>query len=331
MVSIRETGSPNGGQEPLLKTNLPLELFNRGKVRDTYRLPRLEFPSALVPLYYGDYSDSMDPIPERFLMVATDRVSAFDVVLPAGIPDKGRVLNLMSAFWFEKTRHLSSNHLVRVVKNPTDLGAYGQFPDYVSQRSMTVRPAERIDVECVVRGYLSGSAWVEYSQYGTIHGQPAPSGLRESDKLPEPIFTPTTKADIGHDKPISLNGLANMVGSDLAQKLEKKSIAVYQSAADYARSRGIIIADTKMEFGFIDGQLCLIDELLTPDSSRFWDVETYSSGGPQPSFDKQYLRDWLTVSGWNKEPPAPSIPDDVVQRTAEKYREAYRRLTGKTL
>lgn len=306
---IHETDLSNGGQGPLLESRLPdLELVHRGKVRDTYRLSKLSL-----------------------LMITTDRVSAFDVVLPIGIPDKGKVLNFMSAFWFEKTRQIIPNHLVTVVRNPTQLAAYCQFPDSVGQRSMVVREARRIDVECVVRGYLSGSAWAEYSKSGTIHGQPAPSGLKESDQLPEAIFTPTTKADTGHDKPILLKDLANLVGSDLARQLNQKAILVYNFAAEYALSRGIIIADTKMEFGFIDGRLCLIDELLTPDSSRFWDQETYQPGRPQASFDKQYLRDWLIVSGWNREPPAPSIPEDVVQRTAEKYREAYRRLVSAKL
>lgn len=299
-----ETDSLNGGREPLTETNLPLKLVYRGKVRDTYRLD------------------------DHLLMVATDRVSAFDVVLPAGILDKGRVLNLMSAFWFNKTVHIVPNHLIAVVGSLDQISGYGQFPDYVTQRSMVVRPAQRIDVECVVRGYLSGSAWAEYSRKGMIHGQPAPSGLKESDQLPEPIFTPTTKAETGHDQSLSLYTLGVMIGTELARELKEKSIAVYRFAEKYARRRGLVLADTKMEFGFIDGQLCLIDELLTPDSSRFWDLEAYSPGRPQPSFDKQYLRDWLTASGWNREPPAPPIPDDVVQRTAEKYREAYQRLTG---
>ncbi len=291
---------------PLLEADLP-NLFYRGKVRDTFSL--------------DDY----------LLMVSTDRISAFDVVLPAAIPDKGRVLNLLSAFWFDKTAAIIPNHMMAVVENTAQLAPYGDFPDYLCHRSMMVRRAERIDVECVVRGYLSGSAWAEYAKSGTVHGQPLLTGLRESEPLPQPLFTPTTKADTGHDLPISLGALASLVGAELARELEEKAITVYRFADDYARSRGIIIADTKMEFGFIEGRLSLIDELLTPDSSRFWDAAAYAPGQPQPSFDKQYLRDWLTASGWNKEPPAPSIPDDVLERTAEKYREAYRRLVGQEL
>lgn len=290
-------------QEPLMTTDLsPLELFHRGKVRDTY--------------YLGDW----------LLVVTTDRISAFDVVLPTGIPDKGWVLNMLSAFWFEKTRHIIPNHLETVVEGSGQLANFGRLPDYLNYRSMIVRPADRIDVECVVRGYLSGSAWAEYSRYGTIHGQPMPPDLKESDQLPEPIFTPTTKAETGHDEPVSFSDLVNQVGSELAEKLKEKSMAVYQFAQEYALSRGIIIADTKMEFGLIDGHLALIDELLTPDSSRFWPAATYSPGRSQPSFDKQYVRDWLVAVRWNKEPPAPYLPPDVVRHTAEKYREAYRQI-----
>lgn len=307
MVSKHEMDLSDGGQNLVFETNLPgYELLYRGKVRDTYR--------------FG----------ENLLMIATDRVSAFDVVLPTVISDKGRILNLLSAFWFRQTSHIVPNHLIGVFGEITRYTPPSSL-EFLSERSMIVKKAKRIDVECVVRGYLSGSAWAEYSKNGTIHGQPAPSGLRESDKLPEPIFTPTTKAETGHDQPISIKNLVDLVGSELAGQLEEKTTRVYQFAADFARERGIIIADTKMEFGFIDGQLCLIDELLTPDSSRFWDLETYQPGGSQPSFDKQFLRDWLTASGWNREPPVPQIPTDVVLQTAEKYREAYRRLTGKSL
>ena len=300
----------------LLETDLP-NLYYRGKVRDTYEI------------------DS-----DKFLLVATDRVSAFDVVLPAGIPDKGIVLNQLSAFWFEKTAHIVPNHMIELVNDVNWLNStYGEklcsgyysFPEYVARRSMVVRKAERIDVECVVRGYISGSAWAEYQKSGAICGIKLPGGLRDSEQLPEPIFTPTTKAETGHDEPITMEQMRDMIGDALTQEIVDKSMDVYDYAARCARSRGIIIADTKMEFGMVNGNLILIDELLTPDSSRFWDADTYSPGKPQPSFDKQPLRDWLSGSGWNKEPPAPELPLEVVQGTADRYREAYRRITGKEL
>jgi len=300
----------------LLETDLP-NLYYRGKVRDTYEI------------------DS-----DKFLLVATDRVSAFDVVLPAGIPDKGIVLNQLSAFWFEKTAHIVPNHMIELVNDVNWLNStYGEklcsgyysFPEYVARRSMVVRKAERIDIECVVRGYLSGSAWAEYQKSGAICGIKLPGGLRDSEQLPEPIFTPTTKAETGHDEPITMEQMRDMIGDALTQEIVDKSMDVYDYAARCARSRGIIIADTKMEFGMVNGNLILIDELLTPDSSRFWDADTYSPGKPQPSFDKQPLRDWLSGSGWNKEPPAPELPLEVVQGTADRYREAYRRITGQEL
>ena len=300
----------------LLETDLP-NLFYRGKVRDTYEVAD-----------------------DQFLLIATDRVSAFDVVLPAGIPDKGIVLNQFSAFWFEQTAHIMPNHLIEVVNDVNWLNStYGErvcsgyysYPPYVARRSMIVRRAERIDVECVVRGYISGSAWDEYQKSGTICGITLPEDLRESEQLLQPIFTPTTKADTGHDEPITIEEMRGLIGEALTQEIMEKSLAIYDYAAQYARGRGIIIADTKMEFGMVNGKLILIDELLTPDSSRFWDVETYSPGKPQPSFDKQPLRDWLSASGWNKEPPAPELPPEIVESTAERYREAYRRLTGKEL
>ena len=300
----------------LLETDLP-NLFYRGKVRDTYEVAD-----------------------DQFLLIATDRVSAFDVVLPAGIPDKGIVLNQFSAFWFEQTSHIVPNHLIEVVNDVNWLNStYGErvcsgyysYPPYVARRSMIVRRAERIDVECVVRGYISGSAWDEYQKSGTICGITLPEDLRESERLPQPIFTPTTKADTGHDEPITIEEMRGLIGEALTREIMEKSLAIYDYAAQYARGRGIIIADTKMEFGMVNGKLILIDELLTPDSSRFWDVETYSPGKPQPSFDKQPLRDWLSASGWNKEPPAPELPLEIVESTAERYREAYRRLTGKEL
>lgn len=292
------------------ETSLP-NLYYRGKVRDTYHLDG------------------------HLLIVATDRVSAFDVVLPTPIPDKGRVLNLLSAFWFAKTAHIVPNHLVAVVDSLDSLRPFTNeldlYPHYLVYRSMVVRRAERLPVEAVVRGYLSGSAWAEYRTHGTIGGQPMPPELVESEVLPEPMFTPTTKAESGHDQPITLEDMAKEFGAALAQEIRENTIALYGFAAAYALERGLIIADTKMEFGLIDGKLCLIDELLTPDSSRFWDAADYRPGGSQPSFDKQYLRDWLTASGWNQEPPAPRLPDEVVAMTADKYREAYRRLTGEDL
>jgi len=295
----------------LSQADLPLPLFCRGKVRDTYDLG------------------------EKLLIISTDRISAFDVVLPCPIPDKGLVLNQLSCFWFQKTRHLMPNHLVTSIDTPDSiiphLPARIAVPDYLPGRSMIVLKAERIPVECVVRGYLSGSAWAEYRKTGTISGMAVPPNLQESQELPQPLFTPTTKAESGHDQPLSKKELENLVGKDLAGDLEEKSLAIYQYARNYAISRGIIIADTKFEFGFIGGNLILIDELLTPDSSRFWDAAQYATGGSQPSFDKQPVRDWLVASGWNKEPPAPMLPSDVIEATAHRYREAYHRLTGKTL
>jgi phosphoribosylaminoimidazole-succinocarboxamide synthase len=292
-------------------TDLPLPLFCRGKVRDTY------------------YLDGM------LLIISTDRLSAFDVVLPDPIPDKGQVLNQLSRFWFEKTSQVMSNHLVASVDATDSLKAYFPDktapPDYLLGRSMITIKAERVPVECVVRSYLSGSAWSEYKKAGTISGMPAPKGLQESQELPQAIFTPTTKAEAGHDEPLSKKELENLVGQATAAKLEESSLAVYQFARDYARGRGVIIADTKFEFGFADGKLILIDELLTPDSSRFWDASQYVVGRSQPSFDKQPVRDWLTASGWNKEPPAPNLPPEVIEATTRRYREAYERLTGRTL
>jgi phosphoribosylaminoimidazole-succinocarboxamide synthase len=273
-------------------------------------------------------------------MIATDRISAFDSVLPCGIPDKGIVLNQLSAFWFQKTAHIVPNHLIEVVDDANWLNqAYGDkvcagnysFPPYVARRSMIIRKAERIDIECVVRGYISGSAWAEYQEKGTICGSPFSRGLVESEKLPVPIFTPTTKADSGHDEPITLTEMKNLVGEIRTVELMEKSLSIYRYAHDYALERGIIIADTKFEFGMVGGEAILIDELLTPDSSRFWEADKYKAGQSQPSFDKQPVRDWLVAAGWNKEPPAPMLPQDVIEQTAERYREAYRQLTGKAL
>jgi len=297
----------------LLNTDLPLPLFFRGKVRDTYNLENL------------------------LLMVATDRISAFDSVLPCGIPDKGLVLNQLSIFWFRQTQNLAPNHLIESIDDVHHLDSYltaesrFPYPSYLIGRSMVVKKVKRVLVECVVRGYLAGSGWEEYQQYGTVSGIPLAKGLKQSQELPQPIFTPTTKADSGHDEPLSMDKMKKLVGKIVAEELQEKSLTIYNFAREYARARGIIIADTKMEFGLDDGRLILIDELLTPDSSRFWEAELYKAGQSQPSYDKQPVRDWLIESGWNKEPPAPTLPPEVIEATAERYRQAYERLTGRKL
>ncbi|MCJ7743125.1 MAG: phosphoribosylaminoimidazolesuccinocarboxamide synthase [Dehalococcoidales bacterium] len=297
----------------LMTTDLSLPLFIRGKVRDTYDL--------------GD----------RLLIVATDRISAFDVVLPCGIPDKGQVLNQLSAFWFDQTRNIIPNHLIEVIDDVKSLNRYRPkgsrtaYPAFLARRSMIVKKVARLPVECVVRGYLAGSAWVEYQQSGMVSGMSLPEGLKESQKLPQPLFTPTTKAETGHDQPLTMKEMEKLVGQARAAEIREKSLAVYNFAWEYALGRGIIIADTKMESGLLDGKLILIDELLTPDSSRFWDARQYRVGQSQPSYDKQPVRDWLVQSGWNKEPPAPMLPPEVIQATTKRYREAYERLTGKKL
>src|ERR1700722_13231597 len=290
-------------QTPVLETNVSgLKLRGRGKVRDIYEDPRH---------------------PDRLLIVATDRISAFDYILATGIPDKGRVLTQMSLFWFDFLKETVPNHLLS-----TDMTG---LPAELEGRSMWVKRANMFDVECVARGYLSGSGWKEYQQTGAVCGIALPPGLRESDALPEPIFTPATKAVTGHDENISFDEMAKIVGANAAEKLRDLTLGIYKKAADYARTRGIIIADTKFEFGMIDGKIILADEVLTPDSSRFWPLESYAPGGAQPSYDKQYVRDYLESIHWNKQPPAPALPDDVARRTGEKYREAYRELTGKPL
>ena len=297
----------------LLNTNLPMPVFIRGKVRDTYDLGN------------------------GLLIVATDRISAFDVVLPCGIPDKGKVLTQLSAFWFEKTAGIMTNHLVEVVDDENILDRFlppasrFSYPDYLRGRSMLVKKVHRVPIECVVRGYLSGSAWAEYQQSGSICGIRLPKGLKESQELPEPIFTPTTKADTGHDEPMTMAGVERLVGKTLAEGIREKSLAIYNFARQYALERGIIIADTKMEFGLDNYKLILIDELLTPDSSRFWEASQYKVGQSQPSYDKQPVRDWLEESGWDKQPPAPMLPEEVIEATAKRYREAYERLTGEKL
>ena len=284
----------------ITETNLP-DLLYRGKVRDTYPVDD-----------------------DKLLMIATDRISAFDVVLPTGIPNKGAVLNQISAFWFDKTSHIVPNHLIELAADRSDL----KIPDEVTKRAMVVKKADRIDVECVVRGFITGSAWSEYKRSGTVQGRPMPTGLQEGDQFPEVLFTPTTKAEVGHDENMSYDEVVGMVGQEMADRLRDTTIEVYEFARDFAKERGIIIADTKLEFGTIDGELTLIDELLTPDSSRFWDVTGYEPGKSQPNFDKQFVRDWLDASGWDHEPPAPELPEDVVARTTERYAEAFSKLTG---
>jgi len=293
--------------QPILETNLTgVPLLNRGKVRDIYDI--------------GD----------QLLIVATDRLSAFDVVMPNPIPDKGRVLTQMSLFWFELTEDIVENHLNTA--DPTEYPArIGQHIDLLAGRSMLVRRAEVVPVECVVRGYLAGSGWAEYRQSGTVCGIELPAGLREADRLPEPIFTPATKAESGHDENISPEQAMEMVGADVYRELESFSLSVYTKAANYARERGIILADTKFEFGHAGGKLILIDEVLTPDSSRFWPVDDYAPGRSQKSFDKQPVRDYLNSLDWDKTPPAPELPAEVVEGTSRRYREALRLLTGQDL
>ncbi|HTS48298.1 MAG TPA: phosphoribosylaminoimidazolesuccinocarboxamide synthase [Bryobacteraceae bacterium] len=292
---------------PIFETSLPgIERCARGKVRDVY--------SA------GDF----------LVIVATDRLSAFDYILPAPIPDKGRVLTALTVFWLDLLRDIVPNHFVSA--NVDDYPAqFHPYRDQLEGRSMLVHRAKMIDIECVARGYISGSGWKDYRKDGKICGIQLPAGLRESDALPQPIFTPATKAKSGHDENVAFEAVTAQLGPALAGRLSELTLAIYKRAASYAETRGIIIADTKFEFGFLGDQLILADEVLTPDSSRFWPRNTYQPGGPQPSFDKQYVRDYLESIHWNKQPPAPALPREVIERTSEKYREAYRVLTGKTL
>jgi phosphoribosylaminoimidazole-succinocarboxamide synthase len=291
----------------ILETTLPgIELVARGKVRDVYAA--------------GDF----------LVIIATDRLSAFDYVLPTPIRDKGKVLTALTIFWLEQLRDIVPNHFVsaNVSDYPLEFHAYR---DQLEGRSMLVHRAKMIDVECVARGYVSGSGWKDYRRDARICGITLPAGLRESEQLPEPIFTPASKAHSGHDENITFDTVAERIGEALAQKLRDLTLAIYKEAARYAATRGIIIADTKFEFGFVGDRLVLADEVLTPDSSRFWPRESYQPGGAQPSFDKQYVRDYLESIHWSKQPPAPALPPEVMERTSEKYREAYRVLTGKPL
>ncbi len=297
----------------LLKTDLQLPVFIRGKVRDTYNLG------------------------SHLLIVATDRISAFDVVLSNGIPLKGHVLNRLSSFWFRRLSDIIPNHMTEAIDNVHSLDSYVMveqryaYPTYLRGRSMVVKKVKRLPVECVVRGYLSGSAWTEYQQKGTLAGKKVGPGLQESEKLPLPHFTPTTKAETGHDEPVGKDYLVKIFGIRIAKDLEQKSLELYEAASEYALTKGIIIADTKFEFGIDNGRVILIDEAITPDSSRFWNASKYQVGKRQDSLDKQPVRDWLTASGWNKELPAPELPKDVIETTAQRYITAYEKLTERKL
>jgi len=293
--------------EPLLQINLPgIRKIKSGKVREMFDL--------------GD----------RLLLVATDRISAFDCIMPNGIPHKGEVLTQISFFWFEQFGSLIANHLLARAEDP--LPALLQpFASQLARRSMIVKKANPLPIECVVRGYLAGSGWQEYKKRQTVCGIELPPGLKESSELPEPIFTPATKAETGHDENISFEKASEIVGAETAQKARTASLNIYTAARAFARQRGILIADTKFEFGWFEGQLILIDEVLTPDSSRFWPADQYTPGQSQPSFDKQFVRDYLETLSWNKTPPAPALPPEVVARTQGKYVEAYSKLTGKSL
>ncbi len=290
----------------LLETKLPLPLRAKGKVRDIY-----------------DLGDSL-------LFIATDRISAFDCILGSGIPCKGRVLTQMSLFWFDFLKDTIKSHLetADVSEYPKKLARHRKVLD---GRSMLVKKAEMVQVECVARGYLAGSGWKEYLKKGKVCGIPLPEGLRDGDRLPEAIFTPATKAKSGHDMNVPFQHVANLLGVDLAGQLRDLTLSIYERAAGYALERGMILADTKFEFGFVDGDLVLADEVLTPDSSRYWPADTYRPGGTQFSFDKQYVRDYLETLTWNKRPPAPALPEEVVLKTSEKYQDAYMRLTGRSL
>ena len=292
----------------ILETDLTgVERHGRGKVRDVYR------------------------VEDKLLIIATDRISAFDYILQTGIPDKGRVLTQLSIFWFDFLRDVTPTHFLtaNVEEYPSDLG---RFRDQLEGRSMLVKRANMIEIECVARGYISGSGWKEYQQQGTVCGIKLPSGLKESDKLPEPIFTPATKAQSGHDENVSFEHVVSLIGEALAKRLRDLTLEIYGRAARYAETKGIIIADTKFEFGLDDhGKLFLMDEALTADSSRFWPADQYQVGTNPPSFDKQFVRDWLEAQQWGKTPPAPKLPDEVLAKTSEKYQEALERLTGQKL
>ncbi len=294
-------------KEPLLELELPgVRKLKSGKVREVFDLG------------------------QHLLFVASDRISAFDCVMPNGIPRKGEVLTQLSYFWFVQTAAIVPNHLVSKAGDPLP-PALQRFSGQLDRRSMIVKKAQPLPIECVVRGYLSGSGWKDYQKTGAVCGLKIPPGLRESSRLPEPLFTPATKAETGHDENISFAQACKITGPEIAGKARDLSLKIYSFAAEYALKRGIIIADTKFEFGLIDGILVLIDEVLTPDSSRFWPADRYEAGRGQPSFDKQFVRDYLETLSWNKQPPAPPLPPEVIARTTGKYLEAYERLTGHPL
>ena len=297
----------DGPQQAVLGTDLPGAISRRaGKVRDVY-----------------EYEDGM-------ILVATDRISAFDCVMPNGIPEKGKVLTQLSLFWFEKLAELAPNHLLsaEVADFPA---AVAEYADLLAERSVWVKKAEVVPIECVARGYLSGSAWKSYQESGEVCGHALPAGLVESAQLPEAIFTPAIKAESGHDENISIERCVELVGSDMAGRLEELTLELYSAAAEYVAERGLILCDTKFEFGLADGELIIIDEMLTPDSSRYWDAEKYAPGKPQESYDKQFVRDYLNTLDWDKEPPAPTLPAEIVAETRRIYRTIYRRITGQEL
>ncbi|MBU0683745.1 MAG: phosphoribosylaminoimidazolesuccinocarboxamide synthase [Candidatus Omnitrophota bacterium] len=296
--------------KPLLSLDLKgIPLLKQGKVRNVYDLN------------------------DKLLFVATDRISAFDVIMPRGIPEKGKVLNMISVFWFEYTKDLVENHMVTsdIDKIVSQYPILDEYKGILAERSMLVKKAEPILAECVVRGYISGSGWKDYQKTGSICGIKLPAGLKESEKFEEPLFTPSTKADEGHDMNVSEEEIKKTVGADVLKVLKEKSLALYKKASWYAESRGIIIADTKFEFGIVNGKIILMDEALTPDSSRFWPKNDYTAGRAQKSFDKQFVRDYLETLDWDKTPPGPELPEDIVIKTSEKYLDAYKILTGKEL
>ena len=299
--------------EAIYDTNLS-GMFHRGKVRDTYDLG-------------GD----------RLLMVASDRISAFDVVMDQPIPGKGIILTQMSAFWFEIISHVLPNHMIAPAYDQAAMaavettGALLELTPELARRSMVIKKAERFDIECVVRNYLAGSAWAEYEESGTMNGIPLPPGMKAADQFTEPVFTPSTKAEYGHDEALTPAEAKNLVGAEVHDLLKEKSLEVFQVAHDHAAEHGMILADTKFEFGIVDGDLTIIDEVLTPDSSRFWDMNDWSPGGFPPAFDKQFLRTWLLDINWGREPPPPALPQEVIDQTQVRYLESYRRLSGKSL
>ena len=297
----------------MFETNLT-GLLQRGKIRDTYDL--------------GD---------DRLLMVASDRISAFDVVMDQPIPGKGIILTQMSSFWFGVIGHVMPNHMIATADDEAAMagveitGALAELTPELARRSMVIKRAERIDIECVVRNYIAGSAWAEYERSGTMNGMPMPAGMKAAERFSEPVFTPSTKAETGHDVALTPAEARDLVGTELHRTLEDRSIEIFQVAHDYAERRGMILVDTKFEFGFVDGELTIIDEVLTPDSSRYWDTNDWAPGHFPPAFDKQYLRAWLLETDWNREPPPPVLPGEVVGKTQERYLESYRRLSGKSL